>query len=297
MYFTAWAGFVYLLFALYLLSRAKEKRPILPVCACVITFCLSALLTASTVRQSDLTLSVLDVGQGQSVAVFSGNSVALIDCGGSGDPGDTAATYLQSFGRNTVELLILTHFHEDHAGGVPTLMERMKVRAIAMPDVDEDSALRREIETMAEEQGTTLYYITRTSSVTIEGTTFTLYAPAADSGDSNEQCLSVLCTGGDWDALFTGDMPMEEELRLLNRESLPDIELLAAGHHGSKYSTGENFLAALRPEIAVISVGYNTYGHPTPETLARLEAIGAEIYRTDEQGTITIYANGAGNAS
>ena len=290
-YYMAWAGFVYLLFALYLLSRAEEKRPILPVCACVFTLCLSALLTAQTVRQSDLTLTALDVGQGQSVAVLSGNSAALIDCGGTSEPGDTAATYLQSLGRTTIELLVLTHFHDDHAGGVPALMGRMKVNAIALPDVDGDSPLRREIEALAEKQGAEIHYITDTSTVTLGGTRLTLYAPAAASGDSNEQCLSVLCSCGDWDALLTGDMPMEEEVSLLRRERIPDLEFLVAGHHGSKYSTGETLLAALRPETAILSVGQNTYGHPAPETLERLEAVGAEVYRTDERGAITIYAN------
>lgn len=290
-YYMAWAGFVYLLFAIYLLSSAKEKRPILPVCACVITLCLSALLTAQTVRQSDLTLTALDVGQGQSVAVLSGDCAALIDCGGTSDPGDTAATYLQSLGRTTVDLLVLTHFHDDHAGGVPALMGRMKVNTLAVPDVDGDSELRKEIERLAEEQGTEVHYITNTSTVTLGGTTLTLCAPAADSGDSNEQCLSVLCSCGGWDALLTGDMPIEAEQELLRRENLPDIELLVAGHHGSKYSTGEELLAALRPEAAIISVGQNTYGHPTPETLERLAAAGAEVYRTDERGSITVYAS------
>lgn len=132
-YYALWALFVYGVFLLYLLAPVPGKRPVVPVCACVVTLCLSALLTAKTVQRQDLALTVLDVGQGQSVVVTSGHARALIDCGGTRDPGDTAATYLQSLGRSELDLLILTHFHADHAGGVLELMDRVKVRALGGP--------------------------------------------------------------------------------------------------------------------------------------------------------------------
>ena len=78
------------------------------------------------------------------------------------------------------------------------------------------------------------------------------------------------------------------ELRLLEYADIPDIELLVVGHHGSKNSTCEELLEAARPEIAAVSVGVNSYGHPAEETLRRLEDCGAEVYRTDRNGTITI---------
>ena len=86
-------------------------------------------------------------------------------------------------------------------------------------------------------------------------------------------------------------MPAEEESLLILRHDLPDLEALVVGHHGSKHSTSESFLEALKPETAVISVGYNSYGHPATETLERLTKAGATIYRTDESGTITLYAH------
>ena len=100
----------------------------------------------------------------------------------------------------------------------------------------------------------------------------------------------MLCTAGDFDALITGDMNTVVESRLIKYGRLPDIELLVAGHHGSKYTCSEELLLAAAPEYAVISVGYNTYGHPAPETLERLAAAGCAIYRTDWQGTVTITA-------
>ncbi len=152
-YFALWVGFVYLILCLYLLVPVKDKRPVIPVCACVATLCLSVLLTVQTARRSDLTVTVLDVGQGQSVVLTAGNTTALVDCGGTKAPGDTAATYLQSVGKGSLDLLVLTHFHEDHAGGVPELMSRVRVKAMALPDVDLDSPLRQEIEAWPRRRG------------------------------------------------------------------------------------------------------------------------------------------------
>lgn len=273
-----------------LAAPVPGKRPVVPVCACVVTLCLSALLTAKTVQRQDLALTVLDVGQGQSVVVTSGHARALIDCGGTRDPGDTAATYLQSLGRSELDLLILTHFHADHAGGVLELMDRVKVRALAVPDVDRDNPLRQEITARAAAENIPVYYVTETSQVTLGRAEITLYPPVTAGKDANEQCLSVLCARKGWEALLTGDMPAAAEAKLVARENLPEVEVLVAGHHGSKQSTSQALLEAVAPETVVISVGQNTYGHPAPETLARLSAAGAQVYRTDRQGGITVYA-------
>ena len=98
---------------------------------------------------------MLDVGQGLSVALLSGGRAALVDCGGTGadNPGDTAADYFQSLGLNRIDLVVLTHYHEDHAGGIPELLERLEVGLLVLPDVEEDDPLRREITALAEEKG------------------------------------------------------------------------------------------------------------------------------------------------
>ena len=288
--YVLWLLFVYGLLALWLFAPGKGKRPLVPVCAGVMTLCLAVLLTAGTVRRQDLVLTALDVGQGQSVALCAGETAVLVDCGGTLSPGDTAASYFQSVGRRSIDLLVLTHFHEDHAGGVTELLGRLDVGGIAMPDVDEDSVLRREIEAAAFEEDIPLYYITEESVLPLGKGELTLLPPVELAGDSNEKCLSVLCSVGDWDGLLTGDMPIEGEKRLLSQYDLPDLELFVAGHHGSKYATGEDLLEALEPETVLISVGYNTYGHPAPETLDRLAQAGAAVYRTDQLGELTVYA-------
>ena len=115
-----------------------------------------------------------------------------------------------------------------------------------------------------------------------------LYAPLGDGG-ANEEGLSVLVGAGDFHMLVTGDMNQVVEERLVRTVPLPHCQVLVAGHHGSESSSGEALLNAIGPETAVISVGENnTYGHPAPETLERLAAWGADIYRTDRLGAVTI---------
>ena len=104
--------------------------------------------------------------------------------------------------------------------------------------------------------------------------------------------MTALATAGDFDILITGDMAGSTERKLAETYALPDVEVLVVSHHGSRYSSDETFLRAIRPETAVISVGDNSYGHPAGETLQRLTDAGADIWRTDEQGTVRITVNG-----
>jgi competence protein ComEC len=111
--------------------------------------------------------------------------------------------------------------------------------------------------------------------------------PPLGTLDDND-CLSVVCKWGEWEALVTGDMDSAHEMVLTEIYSLPDIELLIVGHHGSKYATTQDLLDAVTPDAAIISVGRNTYGHPTAETLTRLYEYGIPTYRTDENGSIIV---------
>lgn len=287
-YLILWTALVYAVL-LVCWKVPGRVRPAVPVGACLAALALSVGLTVGQARRTELALTVLDVGQGQSVAVTSAGARALIDCGGTWVPGDRAATYLQSLGWGQVDLLLLTHFHQDHAGGVLELMDRVKVARLALPDIDRDSPLRRAIEEKAAGQGVPISYITQTTTLPLGRAQLTLYPPPDQGEEENEACLAVLCAKGDWSALLTGDMPAQAEQALAARAGLEDVEVLVAGHHGSKYSTGQALLQAIRPETVVLSVGKdNPYGHPAPETLARLEAAGAAVYRTDQMGSITI---------
>ena len=114
-----------------------------------------------------------------------------------------------------------------------------------------------------------------------------IFAPVSLESD-NDASLSVLASAGDFDVLITGDMDSEVEEALSEEQHLSDVEVLVVGHHGSRYSTSTEFLTEITPQVAVISVGDNSYGHPTQDVLDRLEAAQAEVYRTDLNGTVTI---------
>lgn len=291
LYLCAWLILVYLILLFVLLRR--YRRPILPVCCGIISLCAALILTRVSVLSHPLSITMLDVGQGQSILLSSGGRTALIDCGGSKDnAGDIAADYLQSLDISQLDLLILTHCHADHANGVPELFARLDVSALVLPDIpEEESPYRTEILTLAQEAGTEVTLLDNNRTLTLGETELTLYAPLGD-GAANEEGLFVLASCGEFNLLVTGDANFFVESLLVKYGFLPDIEVLAAGHHGSKNSSSELLLDSATPETCLISVGYNTYGHPADETLARLAARDIDIYRTDRMGHLTIRYKG-----
>lgn len=272
-----------------------KKRLRVPVLCCAALVMACVAFTRMEYVLGDMTVAVLDVGQGLSVCIQSGGRTILVDCGGDGynDAGDVAADYLADQGIGTLDLLVLTHYHTDHANGVPELLERLEVKAMALPDVDREDPLRQAILAQAAEEGAEVTYITENTVWPLgEEGELTLYAPLGDGG-TNERGLAVLASSGDYDALITGDMNSQVEGRLVKYGDLPDIELLVAGHHGSRASTGDCLLDETRPKQAVISVGEgNSYGHPAQETLERLADRDIAIYRTDLSGTVVIHTKG-----
>ncbi|MDD4715749.1 MAG: DNA internalization-related competence protein ComEC/Rec2 [Oscillospiraceae bacterium] len=297
-YTRAFLIFAYALAGLACFWPGGQKRVLLPLCCGVCGLCLTLLLNYMSMNSGALTASVLNVGQGQSVVFLSQGGAAVVDCGGSQaeNAGDIAADYLQGIGITRVELLVLTHFHSDHAGGVPQLFERMQIRKIAIPDIDPDNPLRKEILALAKKEGTEVDFVRQDQGFAMGKAKLTLYAPLG-TGGGNEEGLTILCSADAFDFLLTGDMNSTVEQRLIEHGSLPDVEVLVAGHHGSKYATGDALLKAVRPETAIISVGYNTYGQPAEETLERLKKAGVFVYRTDTMGMVTVKAGDRGSPS
>lgn len=282
----------YAVLLLWLAGR-KKMRPVFPLSALCVILCAALAISLWPARTGDLTVAVLDVGQGSATLFYSKGHSVLVDCGGNGgdDPGDISADYLQSLGTSHLDALILTHFHSDHACGVPELLSRIDVSLLILPDISPEAPLRQEILNLSEELNCEVKFLVDDSTFTFGPVEYTLFAPLGDGG-ANEEGLSVLCTVDDFDVLVTGDMNDIIERRLVKYKSLPDIELLVVGHHGSKNSTSEELLLATTPEAAVISSGYNSYGHPAPETLERLGAAGCDIYLTKDMGTVTFTVKG-----
>lgn len=286
-YLCLWFVLAYGILLLWLAGR-RYIRPAIPTAALLLSFCAAAFTLLWPSYTGALTVAALDVGQGAATLFYSRGHAVLVDCGGNSadDPGDIAADYLQSLGSSRLDALILTHYHTDHACGVPELLSRLEVETLILPDVTPEEPLRREILESAEAYDCEVKLLTGDSRFFFGNAELSVYAPLGDGG-ANEEGLSVLCTVGNYDVLITGDMNDVVERRLIRYKGLPDIELLMVGHHGSKSSACEELLLATRPEAAVISSGYNSYGHPSPETLERLGAAGCDIYLTNGMGTVS----------
>lgn len=293
-YCLIWLAAAYLAFAAAFFGKERPKRPLIPVCAAVLLLCAAIGLGRLETDTADLTVTALDVGQGSSTALVSGGQAVLVDCGGDGfrSAGDTAADYFAAQGRTRLDLLVLTHFDADHFNGVEQLFYRMKVERVAIPAGGTDPGDAARLLELARREGAEVVTVDETVELALGEAALTLFPPLG-GGTSNESGLFALCTAGDFDALITGDADSFVEKMLVKYYRLPDVELLMVGHHGSKNSSCEEFLKAIAPELAVISAGANnSYGHPAPETLDRLEALGVEIHRTDLEGSVTVSVRG-----
>ena len=293
-YLKYWLVFLYGLFAAayFLRPRARRKYAVATVLAAM-SLAVTVWLGAPHYTRSGLDAYVLDVGQGESVLLSSGGQFALVDCGSRNswyDAGGIAADHLATMGCGTLDYLILTHYDYDHISGVAELLARARVDTLLLPDVSDAAGARFRVELAARNHGVDLQYVEAETVYTRGESSLTIYPPGDVKGD-NEQCLAILCTYGDYDLLITGDMNMAAERQLIAEHDLPDIEALVVGHHGSKSSTSEELLEAVTPEVGIISVGDNSYGHPTEDALRRLVLADVEIYRTDKQGTVHLSVN------
>lgn len=286
-YVILWVMFCYGTLALLLMPKPK-RRFITAICCTVLL--LSVCIGFSLLENTCFIFTVLDVGQGQCLLARINDQTLMIDCGGSKGAavGDLAASYLDSLGEQRIDLLILTHYDSDHVCGVPELLRRVHVDKVLMPDLMPAHEIRREIELAAVDTNSEILYVNKEMSGKMSGCQFSIF-PAETTDTDRNNSLAVLISHGNNDILVTGDMDAAGERRLLRNNTIPDIEILVAGHHGSKYSTSQSLLNAVSPEIVVVSVGAkNTYGHPAPETLDRISASGAVIYRTDLNGTLRL---------
>ena len=277
LYFAAWAG------------KGGRRKYALAAGLTAVSLAVTVRLGADRFS-GELEVLTLDVGQGQSILLSGGEGAALVDCGSANswyDPGAIAADYLLTLGHRRLDYLILTHFDADHINGVETLLSRLEVETLLVPAEAEDQMARRQILDLAAARGVRVRTPeTGPERFSLGGAAVSVFPPAGEGAD-NERGLSVLVEAGEA-LLITGDMSAATEEALLAAWDLPDLTYLAAGHHGSKYSTGEALLQTLTPETVFISAGGSSYGHPAEETLRRLAEQGCTVYRTDLHGTVRL---------
>lgn len=264
-------------------------------------------------RRGSLELTVLDVGQGDSLLLVSpsGHTI-LVDAGGSftdpaqrsesrgPDPGEEAVSpYLWSRGFKQIDVVALTHAHQDHIGGLAAIFENFKVKTLWLGR-EVASPQQEQLEKLATSNGTRVIHELRGNHFDWDGATGDFLwpqivpqevAPSAKNDDS----LVFRVAYGDRSFLLPGDAEKSAERSIL-AESAPEAlraDVLKIGHHGSKNSTTPEFLAAIRPRLAIISSGAeNPYGHPAPQLLERLQQAGIATLRTDTNGAIHIVTDG-----
>ena len=234
----------------------------------------------------------IDVGQADSTFIELGNGqTMLIDAGRSGD-GSTIVKYLRDLQYSSIDYVVATHPHDDHIGGMATVLDSFEIGKMYMPKQEHTISAFTNMLDVIEDKGIELHTAKSGVNITTNGiTTIDILAPFADSYSNLNNCSAVVkLTYGETVMLFTGDAEQVIETQLLDSDI--DADVLKVGHHGAGSSSAQSFIKAVSPEVAVISCGEgNSYGHPHADTLAILNEVGADIYRTDEQGTIQVTAD------
>jgi competence protein ComEC len=257
-------------------------------------------LPGSGVSDRDLTLHFLDVGQGDGAAVRTPRGLwVVIDAGPAGDRSDAGrrvvAPFLSRHGARSLALVVISHAHADHLGGVPAVLSRLRAGLVIEPGAMVPDPRYTTFLGQLATGHVPWHPARRGERFSVDGVAFTVLHPSPSwphwGEDVNEDSLVLLVEYGSFQAVLAGDagFPAESAMAAL----LGPVDVLKVGHHGSRGSTGDAWLGALRPRVAVISVGRNDYGHPAPATLARLSRSSVEVHRTDREGTITITTDGA----
>ncbi len=282
--------------------NALKKLTALALSAALLTGCSVAFspIYGSGSVDNEAQIHFLDVGQADAALIVCGEDTILIDGGERGD-GDFVVDYIRSLGIDQLDMVIATHAHEDHIGGLPDVLEAFPVEEIYLSDAPATTKIYEKLLDAIDEQGLTPECPEVGSSISFEsGMALTVLAPGPDnaalSKDMNSSSLSVRLDIGACSAVFTGDATAKSEKQMLASGIPLDCDIYKVAHHGSRTSNSEDFIDALSPELAVVSVGeYSEYGLPDEEPLERLEAVGAEILQTIDVGTVvvTIEADGS----
>ena len=260
------------------------------------SFGLLTVLLYETAAPKALRLIFFDIGQGDALFIEteSGRQV-LIDTGADGRRVLQKLADAIPFYDNTIDLLVLTHPDLDHIGGTLQVLESYRIGGVLLPYVTKDMPLLLGIVHALQEQNIPVLFAQRGDRVNLDEETVLdiLWPPKRAEqvfSSGNDVSIVARLRYKNDSFLLTGDIEERGERALVALGSHLSSDVLKIGHHGSKTSTSAEFLQAVRPNLAIISVGENSYGHPNPEVLERLS--GMQILRTDENGDITLVSKG-----
>ncbi|MDP4088089.1 MAG: ComEC/Rec2 family competence protein [Bacillota bacterium] len=248
---------------------------------------------AASDLKGELKVHFIDVGQADSILVQQGNAAMLVD-GGNNEDGPGVKCYLEQQKITQLDYVVGTHAHEDHIGGLDTVINSFKVGKVYFPKQTATTATYKDFVKAVKNKGLSFTAPVVGDTFKLGDATCTIIAPNGTSyEDPNDYSIVIKVTYGNNSFLLTGDAEAKSEAEIVAKGMNISADVLKVGHHGSKSSTSQSFLDKVNPRYAVISVGKgNDYGHPTQETLNRLKNKGVKIYRTDENGTVIAVSNG-----
>lgn len=278
-----------------LIKERTKKHP------CILLFAVALLIVPFPAEQR-LRITNLDVGQGDCTCVRIGDKTILVDGGSSSVDGVgeyRIQKYLKYYGISRIDFVFLTHSDADHVNGIAELIEKknmtgIEIECIVLPKLDRVDENYQQLEESCQKSDVPVKKMKRGDCMALpEGVTISCLHPYPDYDWQSENNYSLVLeiTYGAFTGLLMGDLEREGEEEL---EALPrGVDYLKVGHHGSKGASGEEFLARIKPEIAVVSAGKrNRYGHPAAETIERLQKAGAHIFSTAESGAVTVTTDG-----
>ncbi|MDO5518732.1 MAG: ComEC/Rec2 family competence protein [Clostridium sp.] len=243
----------------------------------------------------NMVVHYIDVGQGDCILVQVNNKNLLIDSGPSSSK-NKLMKYLKEIKLSTIDYVIATHPHEDHIGNMNRIIDSFDITNFYAPKVSDTSKSFEDMVYSLKKKNLKINIIKRgTDNIDLgNNTNVSVFSPINDSYDNlNNYSPVIKIEYGSTSFLFTGDAEKEVEQDIVNHHDDISADVLKIGHHGSSTSTSSNFLKAVKPSAAVISVGKNNvYNHPNKETLDRLTQNNASIYRTDIDKNILLISNG-----
>lgn len=243
-------------------------------------------------KDSIFTVHYIDVGQADSALVICDGKAMLIDGGNVADS-SLIYSYLKKLNIDHLDVIVCTHAHEDHVGGLAGALNYAKVDKIFAPVTSYDSKAFSNFVKYLDKQSKTITMPSPGDEFTLGSAKVKVLGPINPSEETNNTSIVLRIVYGNTSFLFTGDAERNEEQDILNAGFSLSSTVLKIGHHGSETSTTYPFLREIMPEYAIISTGMNnSYGHPSVATLSRLRDADVKVYRTDMQGDIICTSDG-----
>lgn len=280
------------------IMRFAKRYPILAVILAVIVVGVFVFQSVQdnankvTIPMDGLYVHYIDVGQGDSELICCGGEYMLIDAG-EPSASDTVVDYLNDHGIEKLEYVVCSHGHADHCGGLDAVVENFDVGTVFTSPYPGDTSSYEIFSDAVSAKGLDMTVPELGESYSLGEARFEFIGPLEEYDNINDDSLVMRLEYGDTSFLFTGDMTSKAERNLLEDGANVKCDVLKVGHHGSSSSSSYRFLYEAEPKIAVISCeAGNSYGHPHEEALSRLNDCGAEVCRTDLEGSIIIFSNG-----